>query len=52
MVMEVPGQRRRERPKRRWMDSIRNDLSERELSGEEAPKSVKWRRLTRNVDST
>ena len=28
MTMEVPGKRRR--PKRRWLDIIRNDLSERE----------------------
>ena len=35
MGMEVPGKRRRGRPKRRWLDSIKNDLSERELSGEE-----------------
>ena len=28
MAMEVPGKRRRGRPKRRWLDSIRNDLSE------------------------
>ena len=35
MVMEVPGKRHRGRPKRRWLDNIRNDLSERELSGEE-----------------
>ncbi len=36
MVMEVPGKRTRGRPKRRWLDNIKNDLSERELSGEEA----------------
>ena len=35
MLMEVPGKRRRGRPKRRWLDSIRNDLSERELSRED-----------------
>ena len=34
--MEVPGKRRRGRPTRRLLDSIRNDLSERELSGEDA----------------
>ncbi len=36
MVTEVPGKRTRGRPKRRWLDNIKNDLSERELSGEEA----------------
>ena len=28
MAMEVPGKRRRGRPKRRWLDSMGNDLSE------------------------
>ena len=32
MGMEVLGKRRRERPKRRWLDNIRNDLLERDLS--------------------
>ena len=36
MAMEVPGKRRRGRPKRRWLDNIKNDLSDRELSGEKA----------------
>ena len=36
MVTEVPGKRRRGRPKRRWVDNIKNNLSERELLGEEA----------------
>ena len=34
MAVEVPGKRRRGRPKLRWLGSIRNDLSERELSRE------------------
>ena len=52
MGMEVPGKRRRGRPKRRWLDNIKNDLSERELSGEEAQDRVQWRRLRRNIDPT
>ena len=39
MVMEVTGKRTRGRPKRMWLDNIKNDLSERELSGEEARKT-------------
>ena len=52
MVMEVPGKRRGGRPKRRWLDTIKNDLSERELSGEDAHDRAKWRRLIRHIDST
>ena len=33
MVIEVPWKRRRGNPKRKWLDNIRNHLSERELSG-------------------
>ena len=32
-MIEVPGKRRRGRPKRRWLDNIKNDLFERALSG-------------------
>ena len=53
-VYMVPGKRckvlgtRRGRQKRRWWDSIRNDLSERELSGEDAQERAKWIRLIRH----
>ena len=50
MGMEVPGKRRRGRPKRRWLDSTRNDLSERGLSEEDAQDRPRWRRLTRHID--
>ena len=36
LVMEVPGKRRRGRPKQRWLDNINNDLPHSELSGEKA----------------
>ena len=41
MVMEVPGKRRSGRRKRMWLDSIRNDLSDRELSGEDLQEQAK-----------
>ena len=50
MVMEMPGKRRRGIPRRRLLDNINNDLSERELSGEEAKEEVQWRRFISNVD--
>ena len=50
IVMGVPGKRRRRRPKLRWLENIRNDLSDRKLSWEEAPCRVKWRRLIINID--
>ena len=51
MVMEVPWKRRREGPKLRWLDNIKNDLSEREQSEEEAQGRVKRRRLIRGHSS-
>ena len=51
MEMEVLGKRRRGIPKRMWFDNmVWNDLSERELSGEEAQDRVQWRRLIRNMN--
>ena len=52
MGMEVPGKRRRGIPKRRWLDSIRKDLSERGLSEEDAKYRPRWRRITRHIDPT
>ena len=40
MGMEMPGKRRRGRPKRRWLDNIKNDLSVGELSRAEAQDQV------------
>ena len=39
------------RQKRRWLDSIRNDLTKRELSGEE-DRVIIGRHLIRNIDPT
>ncbi len=52
MGMEVPGKRRRGRPKWEWLDSFRNDLWERELSREDAQDQPICRRFTRHIDPT
>ena len=44
------GERRRGRPKWRSLDNIKKDLSERELSREEAQDRVKWRCIIGNID--
>ena len=50
MEMEVQGTRNRGRPKQRWMDSVKEDLREKELTGDEVHDRAMWRRLVRNVD--
>ncbi len=50
MGMDVQGRRNRGRPNRRWMDSVRDDLSEKGQTGEEFRDREAWRRLVRNVD--
>ena len=52
MAMEVPGKRRRGRPKRMWLDSIGNELSEGKLSRDDAQDRARWRRLIRHIDPT
>ena len=47
--MEMPWNKK---DRKRWLDNIRNDLSERELSEEEAQYRVKSGRLIRNITPT
>ena len=48
MDMEVQGNRRRRRPKRRWTDSINGDLREKKLSPEMANNRNTCRRIIHN----
>ena len=50
MRTDVEGKRRKGRQKRRWMDSVRVDLREKGLSGEETHNRAEWRELVRNID--
>ena len=53
MIIGRAGEKKSERKtKAEWLDSIRNDLSERELSGEDVQDRAKWRRLIRHIDPT
>ena len=45
------GKLRRGRPKCRWLEKIRNDLSDIQLPGEEAQDRFKSRRIIRNIDT-
>ena len=52
MMIDVRWKRRSESPKRKWLDNVRNDLSERELPGDETQCRINWKRLIRNIDIT
>ena len=50
MVLGVEDTRGRGRPKRRWMDSVTEDLREKGLVGDEFEDRGEWRSLIRNVN--
>ena len=50
MEIELLGNRRKGRPKRRWIDSIDGDLREKNLNPEIANNRNTWRRLIHNGD--
>ena len=45
--MKVQGRRKRTRPKRRWLDRVRDDIKEKTLYG-----GAKWRRISSHIDPT
>ena len=51
-VMEMPRGKKERKTKAGGLDNINNDLSEGELSGEEAKDRSQWRGLIRNIDLT
>ena len=50
MEMEVPGRRRRGRPKLRWRECIDGDLREKSLNPNDVHNRAEWRRLSKNSD--
>ena len=50
MEMAVPGRRKRGRPRRKWMDSMREDMKRVGAREGDEVDRVKWRRLSRCGD--
>ena len=48
--MKVQGRRKRGRPKRRWLDKVRDDIKEKGLSADEVYDRVTWRRVSSYTD--
>ena len=49
-LIDVLGKRKKGRPQRMWMDSIKHDLTEKGLSDEEAQDRAAWGRQISNID--
>ena len=52
MVIKVQGRRKRGRPKRRWMDKVKDDLKEKGLSADDVYDHATWRRMSSYIDPT
>ena len=50
LKMEVPGKRRRGRPRRRWMDVMKEDMKRAGVVEGDEVDRLKWRRFTRCGD--
>ena len=48
--MELPGKRKRGRPKRRFMDVVKEDMAEVEVTEEDTVDRNNWRRTIRCGD--
>ena len=52
MVMKVQGRRERGRPKRRWLDTVKDDIKEKGLSADDVYDRASWRRMSSYIDPT
>ena len=54
MYLKVQGRRKIGRPRRlrRWLDRVRDDIKEKELSGEKEYDRATWRRMSSYIDPT
>ena len=52
MVMKVQRRRKRGRPKRRWLDKVKDDIKEKGLSAGEVYDRATWRRMSSYIEPT
>ena len=52
MTMKVQGRGKGGRPKRRWVDKVKDDMKEKGLSADEVYDSATWRRVPSYIDPT
>ena len=52
MEMKVQGRRKRGRPKRRWLDKVKDDIKEKGLAADDVYDRATWRRVSSYVDPT
>ena len=50
--MKVQGRRKRGRPKRRWLDKVKDDIKEKGLSADDVCDRATWRRMSSYIDPT
>ena len=52
IVLKVQGRRMRGRPKRRWLDKVKDDIKEKGLSADDVYDRATWRRMPSYIDPT
>ena len=52
MEIKVQGRRKRGKPKRRWLDKVKDDIKEKELSDDEVYDRAAWRRMSSYIGPT
>ena len=52
IVMKVQGIRKRGRPKRRWLDKVKDDIKEKGLSADDVYGRATWRRMSSYIEPT
>ena len=48
----VQGRRKRRRPKRRWLDKVKDDIKEKGMSADDVYDRATWRRMSSYIDPT